>query len=314
MSNKIKKTFLLFLSFCLAHYSQAQTDADGLMMSKNKFCTGLVYNYSSWQNYWEGSFKRDNANLGTVSTQMLGIMGTYGVTNKLNIQFGIPYVSTNASAGTLHGMKGLQDLSLWAKYKVLEKKVGTGNISLFTLAGISLPVSNYVADYLPLSIGLHSKTLSGRVIADYQIGKFFATGSATYIFRNNVTIDRTAYYTTEMHNSNEVKMPDAFSENLRIGYRSVRFTAEAVLDNWNTLGGFDIRKNDMPFVSNKMNWTTTGLGFKYNVRKVSGLSFIAGGNTTIAGRNVGQSSSGYGGMFYVMSFSKNRKQINNNTK
>jgi hypothetical protein len=105
--------------------------------------------------------------------------------------------------------------------------------------------------------------------------------------RNNITIDRAAYYTTEMHYSNEVAMPDAAQFGLRAGYRSARLIAEALLYNFNTLGGFDISKNNMPFPSNKMNSTTAGLNLKYEFKKLKGLSLIGGGNYTIAGPQCG---------------------------
>ena len=75
----------------------AQTDIDAIMMEKKALCVGPMYSYSSWKNYWEGTLKRDNENLGTVSTQMIGVMGTYGVSKKLNVLFGAPYVITKAS-------------------------------------------------------------------------------------------------------------------------------------------------------------------------------------------------------------------------
>src|SRR5882762_3356612 len=83
---------------------RAQTDEDAIMMAKKNFCVGAVYSHSSWDHYWEGTFKRNNQNLGTVSTQMVGLMGTYGVSKKLNILVNAPYVMTHATAGTLHGM------------------------------------------------------------------------------------------------------------------------------------------------------------------------------------------------------------------
>ncbi len=310
----IKKVNLLICCCLAAQLCFAQTDIDAITMDKHNLCIGPMYSSSSWKNYWEGTYKRDNANLGTVSSKMYSIMGNYGIKDNLNFLFSVPYIINKASAGQLHGMQGLQDVSLWLKYLPVEKEIGKGVLSIYTIAGISVPVSNYVADYLPLSIGLHSRNFSGRIMLDYQAGNFFATGSATYIYRSNVTIDRSAYYTTEMHYTNEVKMPDAFSENFRIGYRSHRLIAEAVLDNWNTLGGFDIRKNDMPFLSNKMNSTKGGVNFKYTLNKVSGLSFIAGGNITLAGRNTGQASTEYGGIFYIIDFSKNKKTIDNNSK
>src|SRR3954471_24877271 len=107
------KRLFYFTAFLIAssEYCNAQTDIDAIMMEKNALCIGPMYSYSSWKNYWEGNLKRENRNLGTVSTQMIGLMGDYGVTKRLNVLFGAPYVITKASAGTLHGMKGLQDLS-----------------------------------------------------------------------------------------------------------------------------------------------------------------------------------------------------------
>lgn len=288
--------------------SEAQTDMDGVMMTKNNFCTGVVYSYSSWKNYWEGTFKRDNANLGTISTQMIGVMGNYGISDKLNVLFSASYVKTKASAGPLTGLDGIQDLSLWVKWMPVDLKLGKGDFSLYGVGGYSFPLSNYVADYLPLSIGLRSRNVSIRAIADYQIGKLFVTGSATYIHRSNIKIDRNNYYTTEMHYTNEVKMPDAASFNFRAGYRSNSFTGELVLSNFSTLGGFDITKNNMPFPSNEMNATRAGVAFKYTTIFLPGLSIIGASNITLTGRNVGESTDFSGGVFYVFDFKKKNKK------
>ena len=300
-----KQLLLILTGFCFVLHTHAQTEADGIMMMKNNFCSGIVYQKSTWNEYWEGTHKRDNANLGTVSTQMLGVMGNYGISNRLNVLFNLPYVQTKASAGQLRGMKGVQDLSLWVKWLPLQKEIGKATLSTFLIGGYALPASNYTADFLPLSIGLGSKTATLRGLVDYQWGTWFATASATYMRRNNITIDRPAYYTTEMHYSNEVAMPDATQFGVRAGYRSARLIAEALLYKFNTLGGFDISKNNMPFPSNKMNSTTAGVNLKYEFKKLKGLSLIGGGNYTLAGRNVGQSTAWYGGAFYVVNFNKN---------
>lgn len=308
---KISAAALLALSDITIY---AQTDIDGIMMEKNAFCVGPMYSHSSWKNYWEGTLKRDNLNLGTVSTTTLGLMGNYGVTRKLNILFSAPYIKTKASAGTLHSMKGLQDLSLFAKWRPYQKKLGNGRLSVFGILGVSLPISNYVADYLPLSIGLRSKTVSARLMADYQQGNLFVTGSATYVLRDNIEIDRTSYYTTEMHYTNEVEMPDGANFNFRAGFRNHRLIAEAVVNNWTTLGGFDITRNNMPFPGNRMNATVAGVNIKYTLPSLPQLSIVGGGNTTIAGRNMGQSTTVYGSIFYVLNLSRKTTSTNETEK
>jgi hypothetical protein len=309
--------YIIPITLCLSFSSiaaVAQTDEDALMMNKQNFCTGLSYNYSSWKNYWEGTFKRNNENLGTVSTQTITLMGNYGISNKLNIMFGLPYMQTKASAGQLKGQRGIQDLSVWIKWMPIEKGVGPGTLSLYTLGGYSTPASRYITDYLPLSIGLHSKNILLRAMVDYQIGSWFATLSGTYIRRSNIFISRDAYYTTVMHYTNEVQMPNATQWQLRAGYRHHGLIAEALLNNFTTQGGFDITKNNMPFPSNTMNATSVGFHFKYENLGISKLSVIGGGHYTLAARNVGQSTSFTAGMFYILNIAKKEKTITSNNQ
>jgi hypothetical protein len=294
--------------------ASAQTDIDAIMMEKNAFCVGPMYSYSSWKNYWEGKLKRDNENLGTVSTQMFSVMGNYGLTRKINLLFGVPYVKTKASAGTLHGMKGIQDLSLFVKWRPVHHKIGDGRLSVFGIGGVSFPLSDYTPDLLPLSIGLQSKTASVRVMADYERQSVFATASATYVFRDNIELDRDSYYTTELHLTNEVEMPNAANYNFRAGFRNHRLIAEGVLNIWKTLGGFDITRNNMPFPSNKMNATTVGVNVKYVLPPLPQLSIVAGGAATVTGRNTGQATGYYGSLFYVFDFSRKEKSTDQPSK
>ena len=110
-----------------------------------------------------------------------------------------------------------------------------------------------------------------------------------------------------MHLTNEVEMPDAMNFNFRAGFRNHRWIAEAILNHWNTLGGFDITRNNMPFPSNEMDATTVGVNLKYVLPPLPQLSIVAGGMYTVAGRNVGQTTTVYGSVFYVFDFSKKTK-------
>jgi len=311
---KMRFAFAVLLLLLLASGVSAQTDIDAIMMEKNALCIGPMFGYSSWTNYWEGTLKRENLNLGDVSTQMYSIMGNYGITNKLNVLFALPYVKTKASAGQLNGQEGVQDLSLWVKWKPFSKKIASGRLSLIAIGGYSFPVSDYTGDFLPMSIGLESKNLSLRGMADYQRGSWFGTISGMYVRRSNIELDRDAYYTTEMHYTNEVKMPDAASFNVRAGYRDKGLIAEAVFDHWNTLGGFDITRNNMPFPSNNMDMSRIGFNFKYDMPFHPQLSLTGNVMTTVAGRNVGQATGYNGGIFYVIDFTKKKKTDSDDSK
>jgi hypothetical protein len=284
--------------------THAQTDMDAIMMNKNQFCSGFDYMHSSWDHYWEGTLKRTNLNMGTVTTQSVMFMPNYGITNNLNVMATASYVWTNASAGTMKGMKGLQDITAFVKWRPVVKKFGSNKVSLFLLGGYGTPMTNYVVDYLPLSLGMGTKNWIGRGMVDYQYKHLNVTASAAYVRRSNVTLDRTSYYDTQLHLTNEVKMPDAAQYQLRAGYRGKYLLAEALLNNWTTLGGFDITRNNMPFPSNRMNATSVGLAFKYTLKSNTHLSIIGGGSTTIAGRNMGQARSFNIGAFYAFYFKK----------
>ena len=280
-------SFLMAVAQC----AKAQTDADALMIPKNYFCAAAVYTHGSWDHYWEGTFKRDNPNLGTVSTNVYSLGGNYGLSNRINLLFMVPYVTTNASAGTLRGEKSFQDLMVSFKWMAVKEEIGRGLFSVHAIATGSLPLANYEADYLPLSVGLHSKSVALRALLNYQTGRFFVAGSGQYIRRDNITIDRNSYYTTEMHYTNEVQLPNATNFMFSSGYRSLKFNAEATFTKITSTSGFDIRKNDMPFPSNRMNSTAVGLILKYSFQSISGLEFTAGGNYVLNGRNVGQTRS-----------------------
>ncbi len=307
-SKKMKSQHLLMLVFSCFSFlaAKAQTETDALMMKKNELCIGGIYAYSNWSNYWEGSLKRNNQNIGNVSSNQFHLMGTYGLNNKINLLFNVPYVTTNSNAGTLSGFKGLQDISFAIKWKTYSKKVGAGNLGLFLGAGLSTPLTNYVIDFQPLAIGMGSTNFTGRVNIDYLVKRFYVTLASAYMRRSNIQLDRDSYYTDRLINSNQVAMPDMLMFNFGTGYRNGNTIAEFAFSNMTSLGGFDIRRNDMPFPSNRMNATTVGGNIKYNLPKFSALTLVAGGNYVVAGRNVGQSYNLNGGLFYTLNFTSSK--------
>lgn len=288
----------------------AQTDLDGIMMDKKMLCAGLIISQSKSDQYWEGTYLRNNLNLGNLISNSYNFMANYGISNKVNVIFNIPYIANSASAGTLHPTQGIQDLSLFLKWLFVEKEVNNSIYSIYFVTGFSTPLTNYIVDYLPLSIGLKSTNLYGRIILDYQYKKVFITGSETFVNRQNIKIERDAYYTNQLNLTNEVALPNQNILQLQLGYRTNSIIAALVLTDLKTLGGFDITKNNMPFPSNQMNATTVGTNFKINIPKVNGLSVIAGNNYTFSGRNVLKSNQYYGGIFYI--FNLQKKQIKKN--
>jgi hypothetical protein len=293
----------LFVSF---QHASAQMENDGIMIPKNYICAGPMFSTSSWTNYWEGTFKRNNGNIGSVTTNMYSFMATYGITNDLIVTAGVPYMTSKASAGTLHEQKGIQDISLNLKWRAYRLKTDKGTLSLFASLTGSIPLSNYQADYLPLALGSHSKNFTARAVIDYNYGKVFVTGSGAYMTRSNITIDRNSYYSTQLIYSDQVQLPNMSDYNFRAGYRSKYLIVEGVADISTSLGGFDIRKNDMPFPSNRMNMTSVGGNLRYRLKSFYGLELSAGDEYVVKGRNVGQSNMFHGGLTYIFGLTKKK--------
>jgi len=142
---------------------EAQTIDDSIMLRKGVLFAGDVYSHDCWDEYWEGSLKRENGNIGTVTTQSNTLFGNYGVTDRFNVIVTAPYVWTRASQGVLHGMEGFQDITLAAKYSLFQKRqTALGSLRAIAVGYTGIPVTNYTPDFAPLSIGSGSTRISGR--------------------------------------------------------------------------------------------------------------------------------------------------------
>jgi len=299
-------TVLPFLCNALAAASlQAQSIDDGTLMPRRVLGTGFVYAHESWSQYWEGSLKRSNGNIGTISTQSVTWMAGYGVTDRLSVVALLPYVWTHASQGPLQGLRGLQDLTLAAKYQLLVTPVTDGGtLRALVVGAAGIPAGNYTPDFLPLSIGLASRRFSGRFTLDFQAHQgWFLNGSAAYTWRTKVTLDRPAYYTNgQLYLSDEVAMPAVFDYTVRAGYQYGRLSIPISLSQQRTLGGGDIRRQDMPFVSNRMDFVKLEGLVMYSVPAPRELGIRIGVSRIVSGRNVGQATTLTGGLFHTFHF------------
>ena len=69
-----------------------------------------------------------------------------------------------------------------------------------------------------------------------------------------------------------------------------------------TRGGSDIRRQDMPFVSNTMNMSRVEASILYYSSRLPDLGVKLGVTRTLSGRNVGQATTLQAGLLYVFHF------------
>jgi Putative MetA-pathway of phenol degradation len=284
-------------------FANAQMMNDGIFMAKGNLCGGVTYMNDSWKNYWEGSLYRENKNIGTITTQAIMLSGNYGFSDRFNLMASIPYIMTNASAGVLHGMSGVQDLTMAVKYRLIQAK----NLSVIGSVGGSIPTNNYVADFMPLSIGTQSTTGFARGILYYTLPANLAlTVNGTYTARSNVRVDREMYYSDKGYFTNEMVMPDIVNFGAKFGHYSYRWQLEGTYDQQVTGGNIDIRRNDMPGLCNKFDFTKVGFNASYRVPQLKDLQIMVTGGRILSGRNVGESTTFSIGIAQFIDFRKNK--------
>ena len=101
--------------------------------------------------------------------------------------------------------------------------------------------------------------------------------------------------------SDQVDMPNAFDYVASAGYMKRGLMTAVSFSQQRTLGGGDIRRQDMPFVSNRMNFSKVGAMVMYPIPKLTqpGSSSSRCAHT-FDGRNVGQATTFTTGLLYTV--------------
>lgn len=301
MKNRILNLiFGLFLATSVQTVS-AQTPTDGIMMRKGEICFAGIYGEESWDEYWEGTLKRTNGNIGTFTRKSITGMFALGITDKINLIGILPWVSTSASQGQMRGVSGLSDVSLFIKAQAFHITVGSGKLAFNPTIGISAPISNYLEDYAPFSIGMGCLDVTLRGNLQYKLNNgLYVRGTGAYQVRGNSTIERDYYYTTHGVYSDEVNVPNAFTYTATIGAWLLNnsLNVDVTYDGLNTFGGFDIRRQDAGFPGNKMIFTRWGGNLHYYTPFLPGFGIVAGAGKVLTGRNVGQATNFNVGLTY----------------
>ena len=296
LSRTLRWSILVMIS---ALPAAAQTIDHGTQ--KRTLSLGVLYAHDSWDQYWEGTLKRTNGNIGTLTTQSATMMAGYAVTDRLGLMAALPYVWTHASQGVLHDMSGFQDLAFGAKFRLLSSSPGRYGAFSALIAGVAaLPTSDYTPDFYPLSIGTAGRRAAGHLTLDFRSNSaWFANASASYMWCSSVRLNRSSYYTDgQLYLTNEVVMPNVVNYTLNAGIDLGHWRIPVSLVQQRTLGGGDIRRQDMPFVSNRMDFVKLGGGLMYELPK--NLSISLGAAHVLTGRNVGQSTTFTSGLVYAL--------------
>ena len=277
--------------------SWAQGLIDGFMRGQRKASLAIIGSQETYDTYYINTTETRNPNLGTVTTQAITAIGTYGLGYDLDLIVAAPYVRTEASAGYTPKQEGFQDLSAALRWEAYDYKIGKTRLSWLFAVGYSMPLQNYVNDAL-VAIGRGSRNLDGRTMLHYKAGAFFLTGQYGYIRRGQVSLDHVVNtYDPSQLNPNsgmKVNVPDVTELIIRTGIKTKPFYIDAWFQQQTPYTqGTDIGPG-VPFPTNVVGFTRVGANLY--LRLVGKLGLTVGYGATLSGRNIGKSSRLDGGL------------------
>jgi hypothetical protein len=299
MTTKFTKHLILVLLLA-SQTIWAQMPNDALMMPKGTVCNLAQFTYSQFDHYWEGTVYRNNPNMGTFQSQAYMLMSNWGVTDKLNVMAGVPFINNRGTASYIQPQRNIQDLSVFVKYQILKKTLGKGEAKIFATASASTPLSNYTCELLPFSIGLRCKTVGLRLIGNYTLSNgLYLTAHAAHSWRSSVKLQRDAFlFEGKMYHTNIAPVPNVMDAGVALGYLKSRFQAEIRYETMQSLTGDDMRYNDAPFVTNRMIGNNVAAMAKYYVTQRLAANVMAA--QVLSGRNAGKATTFGVGVSYIL--------------
>lgn len=294
--------------FLLCGALQAQTPSDAVMMKQFEACFALMYDQGSWDHYWEGSYLRTNGNVGTFSRRMIMPMIAIGLHDRINLIVSAPHIRTESkegSGGYLRGASGMQDLGLSLKGEVFEQAIGTSKVSFLANLGYATPMTNYLSDYLPYSLGFGTTELSLRGIGSFKMHNgLYAIAGLAHLWRGQTRIERDYYYNNGSYYTDLMDVPNAWNFNVAAGITLFdnSWKLEANYISMKCTSGDDIRKYNAGQPTNKVEAGQVGFMSQYYFKNIKGLGVLAYYSKIISGRNMGQFSNLGLGITYQFRF------------
>lgn len=183
----------------------------------------------------------------------------YGITSKLDVNLSLPYIDVNGRE------KGLQDLSVSLKHKLLEDKGWT-----ISLAG---GFSSNLTDYQiggGSALGQQAKIIDGRVVIHYLLEKgFFTTLQGGYSYKIE-------------------PVPHSIPFAIKVGVAKPKYYIDAWYEFQYGIGGFDYRGDPPPPSFRELGVSYHKIGATIYKPIKDFLGIYGGGSYVLSGRNVSQ--------------------------
>lgn len=290
------------------HQAEAQTPSDAIMMEKRQSCAAVIYEHSQFDHYWEGAKLRVNGTIETVKRDAVSPMIAIGILNRLNLLVGTSWVkthSTEPNGGHMAGAQGFNDLALDLKGQLLDRQMGPGKLAFLLNAGFSTPITHYLSDYRPYSIGFGAQEYSLRGILQYRFDMgVYIRGAVAYLDRTQTKAERDYYYNNGSFYTAWMDVPSAWNYNAVVGtwLFDNQLKVEVNYMGVHSTSGDDIRAYNKAQPTNKVIFDQVGGLAQYYPKSLKGLGAVVYYSQVIDGRNTGKSTQLGGGLTYLFKF------------
>jgi hypothetical protein len=291
-NTKMKNLFLSAVLSAMGTMAMAQSPVNGFMEGQGNSTTAVSVSSENYTQVFLVPNKVDGVPVfEEITVQSLSVYNSYGVTDRFDINIGVPYIATegNGNATVLDqlGFKnkraGVQDLSLYGKVKAHSATIGSVKVDFLFSAGVKTPIGNYKVDeglQSIVAIGNRATAVTGIASGNFNFGHgFYFTPQIGYSLRSK-------------------RVPNAIIGDLKLAYAAKRFYADVYLAGQNSTSGTNILAAgfDGFFPATDVSYNRVG-GSVY-VPFGGGFGISAGANKIVSGRNVGAGTGYNAGLVY----------------
>ncbi len=255
----------LLITFCFIFSSEgfSQGQIDGFYRGQNNVTTVLGFGYEDNKDYIIGSSPSELSR----KTRYINLFAAYGITDNLDIQASLPYIENELYSQ-------IQDLSVFAKFRLLNKTSKQGTLQFSFGLGFSTPLSDYPIGGL-FDIGQQATILDTRALLHYQWNSnWFVTAQTGFSFKF-------------------AEVPNSIPVIIKAGRAINKWYYDVYYDYQYTNGGIDYRGTPRPqnFRELGVNYHKVGATFYREIYQNFGayLSYanILGGRNTFQGSRYG---------------------------
>jgi hypothetical protein len=284
-----------------------QTPWDAIFMGKKQLCAAAMGDHAYWDQYWEGEQLIENGNIGRFQRSTFMPMVVYGITDGLDVIASLPYVTSRSTQGQMAGVSGFQDLNLAVKARLYSFRKDKHRLDFIGVLHFGTPVSNYLSDYMPYSLGLGCSELGLRGTVEYQFdSRWYTRLSVAHVWRGYSEIERDYYYQDGSYYSTFMKVPNAWNLHAALGWLHLdgRLRVELTYGGTKCTSGDDIRRWLRPQPTNKVMFDQVGAFAQYYFKRLPQVSVLGYVNHMIAGRNMGKFTNVTLGATYQIGFNR----------